>query len=228
MNSETAARDCSFQTPNLLYPCGFKPMKNFRFLLCLTAILCTPLAFAQDKPADADPAKPPVEKPAETPPELPAAPVQPGQPTPKPAFTEPLPLIPDALEPVDRPRSLGSQKNKASHARAKAEGTLPERIHLRELKTRALDDGTIQQQWDFAQQSRTDAGKREGMKKYYSMLYDRMAHLDPKLKPALDKRKDTALHRIEQRHIQASELIEDRDGEMPLEAGMLRATDSTD
>lgn len=206
-------------------------MKNFRFLLCLTAILCTLPTFAQDKPADADPAKPPVEKPAEALPESPAAPEQPGQPgqpNPKPAFSEPLPLIPDSLDPVDRPGSRGSQKNKASHARAKAEGTVPQRIQLRELKTRALADGTIQQQWDFAQQARTDAGKREEMKKYYSMLYDRMARLDPKLKPVLDKRKDTALHRIEQRHIQASELIEDRDGEMPLEAGMLRATDSTD
>jgi hypothetical protein len=138
---------------------------------------------------------------------------------------------PDIVPPTDRPNSLSGQKSEAKRARSKVEGTLQERIHYRDLKTRILADGVLQQQWDLAQRARTDAGKREGLKKYYTMFFDRMEKLDPAMKPKIDRRRTLVFHSLEQRRIKSSELIEELEsetGEMPLEAGTLRASDTAD
>ena len=135
---------------------------------------------------------------------------------PPPALTtEPLPLIPEAPEPTERPRTSGRdeprQEKKSSTEQASNE--MKERIRYREVKTRALKDPAIQAEWERAHLVGTDFEKRETLKKYYKMLYTRMARIDKTLKKRIDEQEQTAIRRLTQTRIDPTEPLaaEDRD-----------------
>ena len=210
---EVPARHRSFQTRTLLYFERANRMKTFRFLLLFAALVTPVLA---DEKTEAQP--PPLDLPGSS--GLPEKPAQ----TSKPAFTEPLPLIPDAPPPMtDNPGSLEDRKREVKKTGRKGPpGTVQERIHLRELKTKALADGTLQGQWDLAQRAQTNNGKRAALKKYYVMFYDRMGRLDPQLKAKMEEKKVYVLAHFDSARLKPSELIED---ELPLEAGKISVND---
>lgn len=118
---------------------------------------------------------------------------------------ESLPLIPETPEPVKKPkgRALDEPKKKSS-TEAAAEETA-QRIRFRQMKTRAQNDPAVQAAWDRAEAARSDAEKREALKSYYTLLYRRMAKADATLKPKIALAERTALRRLEQRRVDATE-----------------------
>jgi hypothetical protein len=132
-----------------------------------------------------------------------------------PLSSEPLQLIPDTPttvpkpsgrsegqsmeQPVDSPASMNDAREKLKKSKAVADADdLKERIRFREIKTRALLDGKVQQQWDLAQTAKTTPEKTAAMKQYYNLLYARMLSLDRSLKPLIEKSKTDALSRVDQ------------------------------
>lgn len=137
-----------------------------------------------------------------------------------PPLTEPMSLIPETLPNIEKPSTpsnrepLPSVTETAEESLKKAKTSaaadaLKERIHFREIKTRALKDEKVQEQFDRAQSAKTDPEKRDALKLYYTMLYTRMLKIDNSLKAQIKLRQDDAIHRLEQPRVNES----DRDSE---------------
>jgi len=150
----------------------------------VVVILATRLASGQEAPGPSAPAK---EEPAQVAPEpvQPTAPVNPDS----------LSLIPETPLPSTKPKSSGAIVKKKSSTE-KASDDLQARVHLREVKTKALQDPKFETQWAQAQAATTTAAKRERLTRYYNDLYDRMVKLDPKLKPRLEELRQSLTWRI--------------------------------
>jgi hypothetical protein len=157
-------------------------MKLFVTLIA-ALVLANYFASAQE-PAPTPPAK---EEPAQVAPE----PVQPTGPV----NPDTLSLIPETPLPSTKPKSSGADVKKKSSTE-KASDDLQARVHVRDVKTRALQDPKFADQWAQAQKATTTPAKRELLTRYYNSLYDRMAALDPKLKPQLDELRQSLTWRI--------------------------------
>ncbi|MEI8341986.1 MAG: hypothetical protein WCH43_10695 [Verrucomicrobiota bacterium] len=148
---------------------------------------------------------------------MPAEPAASPTPTPTavldPLSTEPLQLIPDTPstvpkpsrsssgrsmeQPYDSAASMDDAKEKLKKSKAVADADdLKERIRFREVKTLAVKDGKVQQQWELAQTAPTTRGKTEALKQYYNLLYSRMLAMDKSLKTRIEKSKSEALTRL--------------------------------
>jgi hypothetical protein len=160
-------------------------MKLFAiFSATLNVTVC--LASAQ-APTPATPAK---EEPTQVAPE----PVKPSGPE----VLEPVgefSLIPETLLPSTKPKSSGAVVKKKSSTE-QAGDDLQMRIRLRQVKSKALQDPKFETEWAQAQAATTNAAKRDLLTRYYNSLYDRMAALDPKLKPRLEEMRQSLTWRI--------------------------------
>jgi hypothetical protein len=144
-------------------------------------------------------------------PDLDLMPSNSGQLLPPPALTtEPLPLIPEAPEPTERPRTSDIQEPRREKKSSTEEATneMKERIRYREVKTRALKDPAIQAEWERAHKVGTDYEKRESLKKYYTMLYARMARIDKTLKKRIAEQERTSIRRLTQTRIDPTEPLD--------------------
>jgi hypothetical protein len=161
-------------------------MKLF-FKLSAAFIVAVRLASAQEAPAPAKPAK---EEPTQVAPE----PVKTsGQDVLDPVGE--LSLIPETPLPSTKPKSSGVVVKKKSSTEQAADD-LQARVRLRQVKTKALQDPKFDAEWAEAQAATTNAGKRDLLTRYYNHLYDRMAALDPKLKPRLEELRQSLTWRI--------------------------------
>jgi hypothetical protein len=144
-------------------------------------------------------------------PEVELMPSNSGQLLPEPAqTTEPLPLIPEAPEPTERPRTTGRdeprQEKKSSTEAASNE--MKERIRFREAKTRASKDPAIQAEWERAHRVGTDYEKREILKNYYKMLYGQMGRIDKSLKKRILEQEKNSIRRLTQTRIDPTEPLD--------------------
>jgi hypothetical protein len=145
------------------------------------------LVSAADAPAPAPPAK---EEPTQVAPE----PVKPSGPDVPDPVGE-LSLIPETLLPSTKPKSAGAVVKKKSSTEQVGDD-LQARIRLRQVKSKALQDPKFEAEWAQAQAATTNAAKRELLTRYYNSLYDRMAALDPKLKPRLEELRQSLTWRV--------------------------------
>jgi len=179
-------------------------MKTFIALL-FTAVIVSSLCAQETKP-DAMPSQP-----AASPTPTPTAVLDP-------LSTEPLQLIPDtpstvpkpsgqssgsrngsSVSPYDSPASMDDAKEKLQKSKAVADADdLKGRIRFREVKTLALKDAKVQEQWDLAQTAKTTREKIAAMKQYYNLLFAKMLAIDRSLKPRVEKSKTEALARVDQ------------------------------
>jgi hypothetical protein len=136
-------------------------------------------------------------------PRSPASPVTPA----------PLPLIPDSPESTKKSKSsttVETKRTKKSSTEAEAD-ELQQRIRYRQVKTRAFNDPGVQAEWERAHAVRTDYEKREAMKSYYKMLFDRMRRIDGSLKRRIAQEEDRALRRLTQSRIDPTEPLDPAD-----------------
>src|SRR4030095_2199460 len=77
-----------------------------------------------------------------------------------------------------------------------AENELAARVRLRELTTRVRQEPNVAAEWDRAQTARTDFDKRDALKNYYKLLYDRIVKLDPTLQKRVAEMRTKSLHRL--------------------------------
>jgi len=119
------------------------------------------------------------------------------------AFAQELPgeslrLIPEAPQTTAKPKSkpAPSQPKKKSSTEQESDDLLT-RIRYREAKTKALQDPRVQQEWDRAQVAKTDPQKREALKDYYNLLFDRMVKIDATVKPRVEVLRKSLVWRLE-------------------------------
>lgn len=117
-----------------------------------------------------------------------------------------LPLIPEAMPPLDKPPTSTSpgtkEKTEKKSATTIAEDALKVQVKLREAKTKVKSDPEMQALWDSTYQARTDYEQREIMTKYYTMLCDRIARIDKTLsKDLIDSLRDRYLSAYDQDRI---------------------------
>ncbi len=193
----------------------------------LLPLLCTAFALAahgQEAPAPTKPAAPalrqpagdaPIEPPAAAPAPAPAParaatpgkadpaldlmPAQPGQLTPPPPAPGDLELIPDSAPPASKPKAEKKSKTEI------VEEELAERIRLRQAQTRAQADPAVQAEWENAQRAHTDYEKREGLKRYYALLYARIRKIDPKVKKLAAEREAYSIRKLTQSRLAPTE-----------------------
>lgn len=122
-------------------------------------------------------------------------------------------LIPETPEMTERPEGSaitppsGATKPTGPAKRSRTEiaaDELAQKVRYRQVKTRALGDPAVQEEWRKAQTARTDAEKRAGLKRYYQLLYGRMAKIDKTLKKRIAERELISLRRLKQNRIEAS------------------------
>lgn len=167
--------------------------------LLAAVLLAAPLLRAQEA-APAAPA-------STASPTLDLMPAQPEPLLPPPSSTEPT-LIPEAPASRQKPRGNALEQPKKeqvkSNATEAAQNALNERIRYRTAKTRALREPAVQAEWERSQTAHTDFEKREALKRYYKLLFARMAKLDGSLKKEIALRERTSLRRLEQTRVDAT------------------------
>jgi hypothetical protein len=144
-----------------------------------------------------------------TPPEL-----QPAQPAPAPQ--EGLGLIPEAPEPAPKPRGTALVEPRAALERATGtidrtaavQNEMAERVRLRELIVKVRKEPKVAAELDRAETARTDLEKREALKNYYTLLYDRVAKLEPKLKTRVTELQRRSINRLTQTRLDPTEPLE--------------------
>ena len=103
-------------------------------------------------------------------------------PSPIPPNGPELPEISELDQNFSKPRSLGKEADEA-------------RVHIewRQLKNRTVNDPEVQAAKAYAQAARTDLEKRNRLRSYYNVYYERMSALatTPELKLALQALKTT-------------------------------------
>ncbi len=146
---------------------------------------------------------------------LPSADPGPTQVLPEPA------LIPESPELTEKPEGTaiappGREGASRKIQRSKTEiaaNELAIKVRYRQVKTRALGDPAVQSEWKVAQTAPTDAQKRDGLRRYYKLLYGRMAKIDKSLKKEISEREALALKRLQQNRIDPSSPIDTVDRE---------------
>jgi hypothetical protein len=184
-------------------------MSATKLSFLLTSAVIATTALAQD------PTKPRLRPtaPAPAPLEEPKAAPEPNAPP----FNENLGLIPEAPEPAKKPKgeALVEPTKKVDRTTA-AENELAARVRLRELTTRVRQEPNVAAEWDRAQTARTDFDKRDALKNYYKLLYDRIVKLDPTLQKRVAEMRTKSLHRLTETRIDPTEPID------PTERGIRR------
>ena len=119
-------------------------------------------------------------------------------------------LIPDIPAPGKKPKAQPAAGEKKSSTE-QAGDDLASRIRYREAKTKAMQEPKIQAEWDRAHAAKTEREKREALKSFYTMLYDRVIALDHSVKPRAEAARKTLAWRLDQRGIKPSEAVESED-----------------
>lgn len=123
---------------------------------------------------------------------------------------EPLELIPEAPTTTAKPKSDPVQPRKKSSTE-QASDDLQARIRYREAKTKALQTPGLQQEWNRANSAKTDPEKREALKSYYKILYDRIVKIDPTLKPRVEAQRKSITWRLEPGVLRRAKLVKPED-----------------
>ena len=109
---------------------------------------------------------------------------------------ESLELIPELPKGTGKPKAKTAEPKKKSSTE-QASDDLQARIRYREVRTRALEDPKLQQEWDRAQAAKTEPDKREALKSYYNLLCDRMVKIDSTVKPRVEAYRKTLAWRLD-------------------------------
>lgn len=134
-----------------------------------------------------------------------------ADPGPTQILPEPM-LIPETPEMTEKPDGSailppGSEEPSRTIKRSKTEIAADElalKVRFRQVKTRAMGDPAVQAEWNNAQAARTDAEKRAGLKRYYQLLYGRMAKIDKSLEKQIHEKEQISVRRLQQNRIQPS------------------------
>jgi hypothetical protein len=116
-------------------------------------------------------------------------------PSPVPPNGPELPEISQLDQTFSKPRSLGKEADAA-------------RVHVewRQLKNRTVNDPKVQAAKAYAQAARTDLEKRNRLRNYYNVYYERMSALatTPEIKLALQGLKTSHQGLLDQPHVRPS------------------------
>lgn len=131
-----------------------------------------------------------------------------ADPGPTQILPEPV-LIPETPEMTEKPEGTaivppGEVAPTGLIKRSKTEIAADElalKVRYRQVKTRAMADPAVQAEFNNAQRARTDAQKRAGLKRYYQLLYARMAKIDKTLKKQINEREVISVKRLQQNRI---------------------------
>jgi len=82
------------------------------------------------------------------------------------------------------------------------------RIRIRQLKTRVLQEPKVRELLEKAQAAPTDYEKRENLKAFYTLLYNRIEKLDGSLKKRTTALRNTSVRRLAQTKIDPTEPID--------------------
>jgi hypothetical protein len=111
-----------------------------------------------------------------------------------------MPLIPQPMPAgAESPTPGGKSKPGASpkqYSTFLTEQNLRTRIHMREARTRAVNQADIQADWVAAHHTATDPEKRQKLAVYYNHLYDRMIQIDPSIAQAANGERAGVLSRM--------------------------------
>jgi hypothetical protein len=169
-------------------------------------------AMAQEAPKPQPEAEKPQLRGDEPAPKDPAMKLEPAA-----APKEPLGLIPETLEPVPKPSGTaliepGAAMEKVIEQKidktTAAQDELNARIKMRELKTKFERDPKISAELERANTAKTDYEKREALRSYYTMLYDRIGKADSSLKKRATEAKQRLTHRLDQTRVAPTEPVE--------------------
>ncbi len=195
-------------------------MKTFALLAAILCAAPSAILYAQTaepKPAGGDTLAPAsLGAPAGLPEASPAASETPPpwasgvpQASPLPAL-HPKPVAKPSAAPV-----AATKPRPTHHGRIRTVTVFPENsaqllqnIHIRELKTQALEDPAVKEENAKANAARTSEGRRVLRRNYYTLLYTKMEQLDPALHDALENQLFGTLYSLEQHRVRPSPLVE--------------------
>lgn len=128
----------------------------------------------------------------------------PGQ-EPRNQLEKPVSLIPETAPQIGKPKGgkseLTPEEKLASSKTLQSEAQLKLRIRLRQVKTLALKDPVVQEDWAQAGAAATDPERRQALHDYYEHLYARILKIDNSLADLVKTRKNAALDRLTQNRL---------------------------
>lgn len=129
----------------------------------------------------------------------PATPPETGPASDNALFTEPPSLVPESSpNDTDLSEDKAPQRKQRKHPESSDTELIRKRVLFREAKTKALKDPRLHELLAEAEACKTDPEKRVVLRKYYKMLYDRMAQIDPSIVPFIEQHRRESLNRLSQ------------------------------
>lgn len=99
-------------------------------------------------------------------------------------MNEPAPFVPapaPAPEEKTEPKQIGGDQSRA---------------HFQETKARALEDKTVRDLQEKADNAAEGDAQRKATREYYETLYNKMRKLDPALKNQIDRTESATMRRL--------------------------------
>lgn len=174
------------------------------------------LALAEDPAPTPEPAAPAPETQAKEQPKAEAEPkVEPQElpPLPEPSGKPDAGLVPSDVPKKAPPRQSSASQPQKGHTVLSPPMTpadLEARIKFREASSRVLNEPAIQALWDESRRAKDDANKRDALRRYYKLFFQRIIAVDKSIAQLAADRRNIALRRLDQSRVSPSERLVER------------------
>lgn len=103
-------------------------------------------------------------------------------------------------EPAEQPQAKPAKKSGTKTVPIDAE-EIRKHVLFRKAKTQALKDPRFDELITQADAAKTDPEKRVIMRKYYTLLFNRMAQIDPSIAPLIEQKRRVSINRLSQANL---------------------------
>ncbi len=117
-------------------------------------------------------------------------------------------LMPDGIEPAgksDKTKPGALPKGHSTYRPPTTSADLDLRIRYRQAQSRVLDDPALKALWQQSREARTDYAKRDALRTYYQLMFQKMVATDKGLAPLVQDRQRFTMNRLDQNRIEPTD-----------------------
>ena len=137
-------------------------------------------------------------------PPLPAPSATPAKPSAEPAPS----LMPEGIDPVGKPDKAKPgwlPKGHSTYQAPKTANDLDLRIRYRQAESRVLEDSALKALWQQSRTARTDYAKRDALRTYYRLMFQKMVAVDKGILPLVQDRERFTMNRLDQTRVEPTD-----------------------
>ncbi len=117
-------------------------------------------------------------------------------------------LMPDGIDPAgrtDKTKPGALPKGRSTYRPPTTSTDLDLRIRYRQAQSRVLDDPSLKALWQQSRGARTDYARREALRSYYQLMFQKMVATDKGLLPLVQERQRYTMNRLDQNRVEPTD-----------------------